>query len=326
LRKARFISGGLFGLSAMLAWGMSSVTADPVRSALNQGRADEALRALDSKLAQNASDAEAHNLRCRVYYQEEQWDRAIADCEAAVQLEPSSSTYHLWLGRAYGQKADHVSLFAAYKLARRVAAEFQQAVQLDPNNAEALADLGEYDVEAPGAVGGGINRAEALVPQLSAVSTSAALNLEGRIAESRHDYAAAESYYKSAIAQSRYPAGAWMDLASFYRRRGRLDDMSTAAHTGASLDRRHGPALVDGAACLTEAHREPQVAIQWLELYLSSHGQTEDAPAFAVRTKLAELFAQEGNPAAAQVQLAAAHALASDYRTKAVERASDAGR
>jgi tetratricopeptide (TPR) repeat protein len=304
---------------------MSSVAADPVRAALNQGRADEALATLDSTLAQNASDAEAHNLRCRVYYQEEQWDRAIADCEAAVQLEPSTSSYHLWLGRAYGQKAQHVSLFTAYKLARRVSSEFAKAVQLDPNNADALADLGEFDAEAPAAVGGGVSRAQALVPQLRALSPSGALDLQARIAESTHDYAAAESFYKAAIAQSPYPAGAWMDLASFYRRRGRLDDMLAAAHTGASLDRRHGPALVDGASSLTQAHREPEVAIQWLQLYLSSHAQTEDAPAFAVRARLSELLAHQGDTAGAEQELAAAHALASDYRNKAARHASDPG-
>ena len=310
----------------MLAWGMSSVAADPVRSALNQGRADEALQALDTTLAQDASDAEAHNLRCRVYYQEEQWNRAIADCEAAVRLDPSSSNYHLWLGRAYGQKAEHVPRVVAFRLARKVSAEFQRAARLDPNNTDALADLGEYDVEAPGVVGGGVSHAEALVTQLSAVSPSAALDLQARIAESRHDYVAAESFYKSAIAQSVYPAGAWMDLASFYRRRGRLDDMSAAAHTGASLDRRHGPALVDGASTLTEAHREPQVAIQWLQLYLNSHAQTEDAPSFAVRAKLAELLADEGDTIGAQQQLATVHALASDYRVSATGLASGAGR
>lgn len=310
----------------MLALGMSSIAADPVRAALNQGRADDALQALDSTLAQNAADAEALNLRCRVYYQEEQWDHAIADCEAAVQIDPSSSNYHLWLGRAYGEKAQHVSLFAAYKLARKVSAEFQQAVQLDPANENALADLGEFDAKAPGMVGGGVDRAEALVPQLRAISPSAALDLQARIAESRHDYAAAESDYKLAIAQSSYPAGAWMDLASFYRSRGRIDDMVAAAHTGASLDHRHGIALVDGASSLTRAHREPEIAIQWLQLYLSSHAQTEDAPSFVVRASLAELLANQGDADAAQEQIAAAHALASGYRTKAIGLASDAGR
>jgi tetratricopeptide (TPR) repeat protein len=326
LRISRIISGGLFALAAVLASGMSTGTADPVRSALNQGRADEALRTLDSTLAQDASDAEARNLRCRVYYEEEQWNRAIADCEAAVRLDPSRSDYHLWLGRAYGQQAEHVSLIAAFRLARKVSAEFQEAVQLDPRNADALADLGEFDVEAPSIVGGGVSRAEALVPQLGSVSASAALDLRARIAESRHDYAAAESCYKSAIAQSSYPAGAWMDLASFYRRRGRLDDMSTAAHTGASLDLRHGPALVDGASNLTKAQREPEVAIEWLQLYLNSHAQTEDAPAFAVRARLADLLANQGDAAGAQQELATARALASGYRVKMTSLASDTGR
>jgi len=326
LRKLQFISGGLLALSAVLAWGMSAVAADPVRAALNQGHADEALQTLNSVLAQNAADPEAHNLRCRVYYQEEAWDRAIADCEAAVRLDPSRSNYHLWLGRAYGQKAQHVSLFTAFKLARKVSAEFQQAVQLDPGNADALADLGEYDVEAPAIVGGGLSHAVALVPQLRAASPSAALNLQARIAESQHDYDTAESCYKSAIGQAQYTAGAWMDLAAFYQRHGRTDDMVAAAHTGASLDRRHGTALVDGAASLTQAHREPQVAIQWLQLYLNSRAQTEDAPSFAVRAKLAGLLAQQGDAAGAEQQLAAVHAAASGYRAKVTALAADAGR
>lgn len=326
MQKLRFIGGALLAFFAMLAWGMSSVTAEPVRTALNQGRADEALEALNSTLALNESDADALNLRCRVYYQEESWDRAISDCEAAVRLDPSRSNFHLWLGRAYGQKAEHVSRIAAFRLARRVSAEFQQAVQLDPRNADALADLGEYDVEAPAIVGGGLSRADALIPQLRAVSRSGALSLQARIAESRHDYATAEFCYKAAIAASSYPAGAWMDLAGYYRRRGRLDDMSAAAHTGALLDNRHGAALVDGAANLTQAHREPEVAIQWLQLYLSSHAQIEDAPSFAVRARLAELLSRQGDAAGAQEQLAAAHGLASGYHMTAKGFASDAGR
>jgi tetratricopeptide (TPR) repeat protein len=321
-----FISGSLLVLSAMLAWGMPSIAADPVRSALNQGRADDALRALNATLAQSPADAEALNFRCRVYYQEHRWDRAISDCEAAVQAEPANSNFHLWLGRAYGQKAAHVSMFTAFKLARRVAAEFQQAVQLDPKNADALADLGEFDVEAPAVVGGGLGRAEALVPQLGSVSASGALDLEARIAESRKNYAEAEADLRAAIAQSRYPSGAWMDLASFYRRRGRFDDMVVAAHTGASLDRRHGAALVDGASSLIEAHREPGTATLWLQQYLNSHAQSEDAPSFAVRAQLADLLAHQGDDVGSQQQLAAVHALASGYRAPVTGVASDAGR
>lgn len=304
---------------------MPAMAADPVRFDLNAGRADAALQALDPALSQNPADAEALNLRCRVFYEEQLWDQAIADCEAAVKASPGDSDFHLWLGRAYGQKAAHISMVSAFKLARKVAVEFQQAVQLEPRSVAALSDLGEFDVDAPGIVGGGINRAEALVPELQTLSPAAALALQAHIAEARKNYPEAEFNLKAAIAQSSYPSSAWIDLASFYRRRGRLDDMLSAIHTGAALDRHHGPALVDAASNLTAARREPQTAVQLLQLYLTSRAQTEDAPAFIVRAQLAHLLADQGDAAGAQQQLAVAHTLASAWRIPSGRRAERAG-
>ncbi len=94
-----------------------------------------------------------------------------------------------------------------------------------------------------------------------------------------------------------------MDLASFYRRRKRYDDMVAAIHTGASLDPNHGPALVDGAANLIQANLEPQTAIQLLQQYLNSQAQSEDSPAFAVRAKLAQLLVDQGDSAAPRNKL-----------------------
>lgn len=316
MRKRVWQSGIPFALAVGL-WASAARGANSALENLNLGHADEALQTLSATLAQNPKDAEAHNLRCRVYYQEEQWDAAIAECETAVQLAPGSSTFHLWLGRAYGKKAEHASLMAGYPLARRVHAEFDQAVQLDPRNAEALADAGEFDVMAPSMVGGGIARAEAVVEQLRAVNPSGALVLQARIAESKKDYGSAEADLKAAIPASAYPANAWVDLASFYRRRGRIDEMVAAAHTGVSMDCDHGAVLVDGAANLVQAGRETTTAIQWLRLYLDSHAQSEIAPAFVVRAQLAQLLKRQGDVEAAQQEIAAAHALASGYRISA---------
>ena len=64
------------------------------------------------------------------------------------------------------KKAEHASMMSGYPLARKVHAEFEQAVQLDPRNAAALADLGEFNVMAPAMLGGGIGRAPAIAQQL----------------------------------------------------------------------------------------------------------------------------------------------------------------
>jgi tetratricopeptide (TPR) repeat protein len=321
LRTRVLLTQILFFLCAGL-WALAD-TALPLQD-LNFGRADSALQSLNASLALHPNDADAHNLRCRVYYQEEEWDRAIADCEAAVRLEPANSNFHLWLGRAYGQKAAHVSIVSGYPLARKVHAEFEQAVKLDPQNADALADLGEFDVMAPGVVGGGVSHAEAVAQRLGGVNPADALLLVARMAEAKKDYAGAEAALKDAIQKSSYPADGWMDLASFYRRRGRLDDMVAAAHTGASLDPTHGVALVDGAGNLAQAGREPQTASQWLQQYLSSHAQSEIAPSFVVRAQLAELLRKQGDIDAAQQQLAVVHALASGYRIRSGNAAARA--
>jgi tetratricopeptide (TPR) repeat protein len=260
-----------------------------------------------------------------VYYEEEQWDAAVSDCEAAVQGAPDNSEDALWLGRAYGRKAAHGSLVSAYKLARKVRAEFEAAVRLDPHNGAALADLGSFDVEAPAVAGGGIRSAQAILTQLRSVDTVRASTLQAQIAEAQKDYVLAEAAYKAAIAQAHDPADAWVDLAGFYQRRGRMDDRLSALYSAVAADRTHGPALVEAANLLSPTGRDAGTAIAWLREYLNSHAEAESAPAFVVRAQLAKLLAMEGNQQAAQEQLAAIHALASGYRIPAAAATATAG-
>jgi tetratricopeptide (TPR) repeat protein len=88
-------------------------------------------------------------------------------------------------------------------LAKRVRAEFEEAVRLNPRNAEALADLGEFYYTAPGVVGGGIDKAEGVAAQLDKIDPCARHELRGHIAEQRKDYGTAEREFKQAIAARR---------------------------------------------------------------------------------------------------------------------------
>ena len=76
-------------------------------------------------------------------------------------------------------------------------AEFETAVALDPRNAEALSDLGEYYTEAPAIVGGGKDKAAAVASKLDDVDRARAEELRGRIAASNKDTAAAEQHFRA---------------------------------------------------------------------------------------------------------------------------------
>jgi len=283
---------------------------------LQAGEADKALALLEPVVQQDASSADAHNLDCRVWLMLGKFDEAVKECEKAVKLQPESSMNHLWLGRALGEKADKASFLNAYSLAKRLRMEFEEAIRLDSRNAEALASMGEFDCDAPGVVGGGLDKAEAVAAQLEKVDLPRAHELRAQIAEQRKDFDVAEHEYKEGIRTGPHPAYQWMALASFYRRRERWSEMTAAVHSGvaaAQRDKHSAVPLYNGASTLIGANRELPLAAKMLEDYLASSNKSEEAPAFVAYSRLARVKEQLGDKAAAEQDRAAATALAHEY-------------
>ncbi len=283
------------------------------RAALQSGEADKALSLLNSL----PSSAAVHDLHCRVLFSTEHWDAAESECEQAVRMDEGNSDYHLWHGRTLGERASRASFMSAFSLAKRTVAELEAAVRLDPRNAEALSDLGEFYSSAPSVVGGGEGKAQGVARQLDQVDEARAHELRGRIAESDKDYGTAEREYKQAVAVSKHPAFQWMTLGSFYRRRSRGAEIEPAVESGmraAQKDTTAGVALFNGSSVLMESHRNAPLAVKMLEEYLNGFTKTEEAPAFAAHTRLARLLTELGDRSGAQEQRAAALALAHDYK------------
>ena len=312
----RVLAGVVLASAAVLSASAQSLPLAQATTALQAGEADKAL-ALLSPLAQPGGEALAYNLKCRVEYSLEQWDQAAKDCEQAVTLDGRSSDDHLWLARALGAQASRASFLSAFKLAKRVRAEFEEAVRLDPGSAEALADLGDYYYTAPGVVGGGIDKAEGVAAQMDRIDPIRAHELRGHIAEQRKDFGAAEREYKQALAASAHTAFQWMSLAGFYRGRERWTEMEAAVRSGqnaAERDKRATVALYSGAALLIQTKRDQERAAKMLEEYLTGSVKSEDAPAFVAHVWLARLKQQFGDAAAASRERAAALALAHEYK------------
>ena len=292
---------------------------------LQQGHADHALELLQPATAAGSNDAEAQQLLCRLALQLERWNDAVDACRKAVALDPDTSNNHLWYGRALGEKANRVSFLKAYGLAKRVKAEFETAVALDPRNPEALSDLGEYYTEAPAIVGGGKDKATAIASKLDDVDRARAEELRGRIAASNKDTAAAEQHFREAIAASSRAANYWMVLASFYQKQNDLLHMQEAIRSGLDANGGRGEPLVDAAHLLTRTDQDPQTVIRLLRQYLASPDKSEDEPAFRVHLLLAGLLNEQGDTAGAAREIQAATAIASVYHpTKQV--ATNTGR
>ncbi|MGA2101213.1 MAG: tetratricopeptide repeat protein [Candidatus Sulfotelmatobacter sp.] len=285
--------------------------AEPAKQLLDSGRVDEAIQTLEQKLKLTPTDAESHNLLCRAYFMLDEWDRAISACEHAVNLAPQQSSYHLWLGRAYGEKADRAGVFSAAGLAKKVRMSFERAVELDPKSSEARTDLGEFYTEAPSIVGGGKDKARAQADALMTFDPTRGHWLLARIEEKNKDIAAAEREYRAAIAASHSGARGWLDLANFFFYGHRTEEMEDAIHTLESSPVDHPEALMHGAGILLRAGRDYPTAIRLLRRYLTA--PVEDGPAFKAHDQLGQLLEKQGDRHGAAEEFRAALALAHNY-------------
>lgn len=128
------------------------------------------------------------------------WDEAVAAGESAVKSQPENALAHLWLGKAYGQKAMRASVFTQLGWARKCRAEFEKAVALDPANAEARGDLVQYYADAPGIAGGGIDKAKEQVKAIEALDPARGALMNGYVLAKEKKTAEAEAEFRRALA------------------------------------------------------------------------------------------------------------------------------
>jgi tetratricopeptide (TPR) repeat protein len=288
-----------------------SFAAVPANQLLTSGHADEAIRSLEQQIQKAPTDAGSYNLICRAYFMIEDWDRAIANCERAAELDQQKSVYRLWLGRAYGEKASRVSFLSAAGMAKRVRSSFERAVELDPNSVEARTDLGEFYTEAPGIVGGGKDKARGQADALMAIDASRGHWLLARIAEKNKDAALAEREYRAAITASHSAARSWFDLANFFFYAHRLDEMEQAIRTLESSTVDHPESLMHAAGVLLRSNRDSLTAIRLLRRYLAA--PVEEGPAFKAHDQLGQLLERQGDRKGAAEEYRAAIALSQHY-------------
>lgn len=269
---------------------------------LAEGHVDDAIASLQRKIGNSPNDAASFNLLCRAHYSLSDWDKSVSECEKAVALDPGNAQYHLWLGRSYGEKAERAGLLAAVRLAKKVRNEFETAVQLNPNDVEARVDLAEFYMEAPAIMGGGRDKAEAQAQQLAYADPVKAGWLRGRLAEKDKDSASAENEYRAAIQASHGAAGAWLNLASFYRRVSSFDAMENAIAHASSAPMNQPQVLIECAQMLLRSNRNLPEATELLRRYLASSSTVEAAPAFQAHYLLGTALEQQGNKPAAVLE------------------------
>jgi len=126
----------------------------------------EAQKAFETLAAADAGNADVQFYLGRIALQRDDHEKAVACLEKAVALAPGDARYHHRLGDAYGLSAQKAGMFSKMGLAGKCRAAYEKAVELDPKNIAARLSLLGFYQQAPGIVGGGLDKALAQAQEI----------------------------------------------------------------------------------------------------------------------------------------------------------------
>ena len=212
------------------------------------------------------------------YFMSGDYKRATDLFEKAVAANPTNSYYQTWLGRVYGRRAESSFAVAAISWASKSRAALERAVQLDVSNWEAVDDLFEYYIQAPGFMGGGLDRAEKLTEIVARRDPAEASYDRARIAEARKQYGTAEQHLRRAAELSPRQVGRLLDLAKFLARQGRFEESERTFVQAEQLAPDAPKVLFAKASTYIKTNRNVETARELLKKYLSASLTPEDPP------------------------------------------------
>jgi tetratricopeptide (TPR) repeat protein len=248
---------------------------------------DGSLRVLNT-IAERTGDV--YDLMGRSYYMQGDYRHATEYLEKAVAADPESSQHALWLGRAYGRRAETSSVVTAPRYASRARQAFEKAVELDGGNLEAVNDLFEYYLEAPGFLGGGYDKAANLAQRIAKLDPVEGFYARAKLAEKRKEYGSAEEQFRRAADLAPQQVGRLIDLAKILAKQGKYQESEQSFQRAAKIAPNSPKLLYERAAVYVDQNRNLDLARNLLKQYLGAQLTPDDPP----RTDAQKLLQKAG--------------------------------
>ena len=205
-------------------------------------------------------------------------DDAVLAFKKAVAVDSQNGVHHLWLARAYGEKAEH-AFFSAFSLATQARKEFETAARLAPDNLDIRFDLLEFYAQAPGFLGGGKDKAMAQAEEIAKLAPRAGYTARAGLFARDEKWDRALQELLRATEKFPDDPSAFLDLADFQMQRRDFQGAASSALRAQALDSSNRRARLLLAAARIELGRDLDESLKALQ-ELAAGALTERDPAF----------------------------------------------
>lgn len=247
----------------------------------------ESLAVLDGA----SKDAATLQLAGQDFFMLGEYKKASEAFEKAAALDPNNAKLIHWLGRAYGRRAETANPFMAPGLASKTRQMFEKAVELDPSDKDALGDLLDYYLDAPGFLGGGLHKAEMLAQMILKEDPAEGHYAQGLVADKKKEYATAEQQFRRAAELAPRQVGHVLVLARYLANHDHVKESDALFEQAARMAPNSPKVMFDRAAAYIKENRDLDTARKLLERYLQSPLTPEDPPRVRAEAMLKKLGA-----------------------------------
>ena len=278
-----------------------------------KGSFKQAVELLSREVKTSPRDAEIRFYLGKAYLKVQDWKAAVNELEKAVEIEPANARYHQWLGRACGERASRAFITTAYSMAKQVVKEFETASRLAPNDMSIRFDLLEYYMEAPGIVGGGRDKAEALARTIAGIDKRNGYKARAAMYKKDKQWDKAKSELLKAANEFPESAEASEDIADYLFGRQDYEETLQWSRKALALNPRMNHARFLAAAASTRLRRDMEAAAGDLQKLVDGSLYDDDPTFEQVYCQLGENYLARGDKAKAKAAYQSALSYNPDY-------------
>ena len=228
----------------------------------------------------------------RIAFDQEEYSDAADYFEDVIEINDQVADYYTWLGNSIGSYAGDVNFFKQGILAPQIKSAYEKAVALDPKSIDALFGLIEYYTQAPGLLGGSMEKAEETAHKIKQIDVLQGHSALATVYERQEAYDKAEQEYLAAV---KADPKRQLNLGFFYQRQEKFGKAFSAFESAYNNDPTNLNALYQIGRTSALSGEQPEKGISSLNKFLEVPWQKGTPSHAGAMMRLAMIYEKSGN-------------------------------
>ncbi len=256
------------------------------------GKLNEAKASLKGYKSKSTAYEKAQYYLGRIAFDLEEYSDAIDHFKEAIDKNDQSADYYSWLGNAYGVYTQNASKIRQGILAPKIKKNYEKAVALDPQNLDAQWGLIEYYTQAPGFMGGSMEKAAETANVILVFNEKEGYRALSTVYQRDEKYNEAEvAFVKLVALDSNYA----MSLGNFYQNQGMYEKAFSLFDKMSASQPENTNVIYQVGRTSALSGLRPEIGIKALETYQTLALQ-EGSPSYAAaKMRLGMIYEKMGN-------------------------------